>query len=152
MRIQQWGNIAWKIMMSHNESLLIKVLWTWCEIQTPISFFITLLDLVSTNLFNLKSYYSPYLSHCSPIWLETQGSPVLCGASLTTGIPGQAFVLSTEKKKKRHTHTQGENSGFQFYFGTYLKTVERKKFSFTFLSSSAWYKNEIDMRQINRRK
>ena len=77
---------------------------------------------------------------------------MLWGTSLTAGIPSQAFVLSTEKKKKKSTHTHSENSGFQFYFGTYLKTVERKKFSFTFLSSSGWYKNEIDMRQINRRK
>ena len=75
---------------------------------------------------------------------------MLWEASLTAGIPGQAFVLSTEKKKK--SHTQGENSGFQFYFGTYLKTVGRKKFSFTLLSSSSWSKSEIDMRQINRRK
>ena len=70
--MKQCGNIAWKIMKSYNESLLIKVLWTWCKIQTPIPSFTTLQNLVYTNLFHLKSYYSPYLSHCSPVLLETQ--------------------------------------------------------------------------------
>lgn len=36
-----------------------KLPWTWCKIQTPVPFCETLQDLVSANLFNLKSYYSP---------------------------------------------------------------------------------------------